>query len=62
MVKRVSWSDHTQTRYYGSRCKAPESHSETTIIPMDYPEGVADEIRKVTCNPTPGHTQRGNRI
>lgn len=48
MVKRVCWSDHTQTQYYGSRCKAPESHPETTIIPVEYVEGVADEIRKVT--------------
>ena len=48
MVKRVCWSDYTQTQYYGSRCKAPESHPETTIIPVEYAEGVADEIRKVT--------------
>lgn len=47
-MKRLSWSDHTQTQYYGSRCKAPESQSETTIIPVEYVGGVADEIRKVT--------------
>lgn len=48
MVKRLSWSDHTQTQYYGSGCKAPESQSETTMIPVGSGEGVADEIRKVT--------------